>query len=80
MTRTEQLKAAVTEAYKNGMENVPEIAGLSDEDLAGDMIAYDDDIAQMWGSAEPEGWTELANEIAAILPEVRRAYAERAGA
>lgn len=83
MTRQEQLKAAVAEAYKNAMEGgYAEVDLFTDEELAGEMIAYDNDVAHMV-EGDPEeglGYEPLRQEIAALLPEVKREYAERAGA
>lgn len=68
MTRQEEMKQHVAEAWRNANEGGYDFAGYSLEEIACDMIAYDDRISNMaQDDADDE---ELTFEIVAILPEV----------
>lgn len=70
----DKLLEHVREAWRNACDGgyEKELRAVSLEDLAGDMIAYDEDVATHWIDCEPSAYPALEKRIVAILPQVMK--------
>jgi hypothetical protein len=76
--RAEELKRRVAEAWRNAGDNGDHasLLAMDHAGIAGDMIAYDDDVAEMAEEGD-DMYDKLNAEIAAILPAVIEEHKNR---